>query len=156
MSTTPNAAARRVLTALQDGKPRTPAALKAAMPGATPVATIRTLLGELSDAGLVEPVAPTSGNVTAWQVTAEGGIDGRRAAALAEALPQPVEGPSVEPARRAAPARVTPPCEHMGCTTHARNVVRVTADGGVIIVVRLCQRHTLALRDRAEVIGGVR
>jgi hypothetical protein len=52
--------------------------------------------------------------------------------------------------------RVTPMCEHIGCTTHARNVVRVTADGGVVLTLKMCQRHTIALGARGEVIGGVR
>jgi hypothetical protein len=53
--------------------------------------------------------------------------------------------------------RVSPICEHVGCTTHARNVVTVTADGGLILPgVKLCQRHTLALGARGEVTGAVR
>ena len=63
-------AERRVLAALSATEPRTPAELKRRMPGATPVPTIRSLLGSLRDKGLARASASLStverGGPTPW------------------------------------------------------------------------------------------
>lgn len=61
-------AERRVLAALSGSQPRTPAELKRRMPGATPVATVRSLLGSLEAKGLAAVrIAPDAfTNTTTW------------------------------------------------------------------------------------------
>lgn len=61
-------AERRVLAALSGTQPRTPAELKRRMPGATPVGTVRSLLGSLQAKGLARPAADlaTEPGATGW------------------------------------------------------------------------------------------
>lgn len=81
-------AERQVLAALSPTEPRTPAELKRRMPGATPVATVRSLLGSLQSKGLARPAADLAtleaGRPTPW-VSAGAGVahsDAERQASL--------------------------------------------------------------------------
>ena len=88
-------AERRVLAALSGTQPRTPADLKRRMPGATPVATIRSLLDSLRVKGLaaVRMIPGGTGTTTTW-VSIGAGVaysDAERQASLeaAQAASQP-------------------------------------------------------------------
>lgn len=79
-------AERRVLAALSPTEPRTPAELKRRMPGATPVAVIRSLLESLRLKGLarVQMAPHATGNATPWVSVGAGvsGSEARRQASL--------------------------------------------------------------------------
>lgn len=94
-ATTP--AERRVLVALSGTQPRTPADLKRRMPGATPVAIIRSLLDSLRVKGLaaVRMIPGGTGTTTTW-VSIGAGVaysDAERQASLEAAQAASSEAP---------------------------------------------------------------
>lgn len=71
-------AQRRILSAVMT-YPQTPAEIKRLLPGAVPVATIRTVLGQLQDMGLVTTGHnPHHPGTTAWLRTSDGVTMGRQ------------------------------------------------------------------------------